>query len=207
MSILNRLSSAIGATGNQNEVALAHKLAETKNREHIAELVDNLTNKDKKVQSECIKVLYEIGYIKPELIADYHREFLALLPSKNNRLVWGGMIALMTISGSAHKEIFNNIELIKSTIEKGSVIAIDAGIGILASLNSHLEYSNTVEPFLIEQLWNCPIKQLPQYMEKCLICINDKNHSVFSDIISNRLPECERESQNKRLNKVLKKIS
>ncbi len=206
MSILNRLSSAIGATGNQNEIELAKEIAETENHDYVRELIDNLKNKDKKVQSECIKALYETGYIKPELIAGFPAEFLSLLSSKNNRLVWGGMIALMTISHLAHKEIFASLELISTTIEKGSVITIDAGIGILANLNVHTEYTNAVEPLLTEQLWKCPIKQLPQYMEKCLVCIREENKSIYADIISKRLPECERESQAKRLNKLLKKI-
>jgi len=41
-------------------------------------------------------VLYEIGYIKPALIADYTPDFLALLKSKNNHMVWEDMIALAT---------------------------------------------------------------------------------------------------------------
>ncbi len=206
MSILNRLSSAIGASGNQNEIELAKEIAETENHDYIRDLIENLNNKSKKVQSECIKALYETGYIKPELIANYAAEFLVLLSSKNNRLVWGGMIALMTISHLAHKEIYENLELIKSTIEKGSVITIDAGVAILANLNVHSEYSDVVEPFLTNQLWNCPIKHLPQYMERCLICIRKENKSIYSEIIEKRLQECERESQAKRLNKVLKKM-
>jgi len=37
----------------------------------INEPVKNLENKDKRIQSDCIKILYEIEYLKPELIAGY----------------------------------------------------------------------------------------------------------------------------------------
>jgi hypothetical protein len=38
-------------------------------------------------------MLNEIGYLDPEWIAGHAQEFIELLNSKNNRLVWGGMIA------------------------------------------------------------------------------------------------------------------
>ncbi len=55
-----------------------------------------------------MKVLYEIGYLTPELIADYADDFLKLLRSKNNRMVWGGMIALATIAETKPREIWKN---------------------------------------------------------------------------------------------------
>lgn len=74
---------------------LARDLAQTRDRAGIAEIAANLRHPDSNVQSDCIKVLYETGYLAPELIADYVDDFLALLGSKNNRLVWGSMIALV----------------------------------------------------------------------------------------------------------------
>jgi hypothetical protein len=53
----------------------------------IREIAENLCNKNKNVQSDCLKVLYEIGYINPELIAGYTGDFLKLLKSKNNRMI------------------------------------------------------------------------------------------------------------------------
>ncbi len=38
------------------------------------------------------------GNRKPELIAPYYADFLELQVNRNNRLVWGGMIALTTIA-------------------------------------------------------------------------------------------------------------
>jgi hypothetical protein len=68
---------------------LAKELAETENREGIKEIAANLQSKNPNVKSDCLKVLYEIGYLKPALIANYTSDFLALLKSKNNRMVWG----------------------------------------------------------------------------------------------------------------------
>jgi len=207
MSIINLLSSSLGQKGNDANIKLANEIVEKESKSAIKELVDNLNNNDKKIQADCIKTLYETAYINPQMIADYYSVFLSLLSNKNNRLVWGGMIALTTIIDLKHKEIFAAIDLISESIKKGSVITIDSGIEILAKLNRYNEYHNTIEPFLTEQLWQCPIKQLPQYMEKSLISITNQNKEIYKKIITERKSECDKESQVKRLEKVLKKIN
>ena len=207
MTVLDLLSSSKGQKGNEANIALAKQIALSGNHKAIKELVDNLKNSDKKIQADCIKTLYETAYLKPEMIANYHAEFIQLLTSKNNRLVWSGMIALTTITDLRAKDIFASLDLIMETVEKGSVITIDCGIEILAKLNKYNEYFDTIDPLLIEQLWKCPIKQLPMYMEKSLISINEKNKEIYQNIIKKRKTECEKESQVKRLNKVIKSIN
>ena len=206
MTVITQLSSSLGQKGNDANIALAKEIAEAENRNAVKELVVNLKNKDKKIQADCIKTLYETAYIKPDLIANYYAEFLELLSSKNNRLVWGGMIALATITDLKSKELFKSLDLISETVNKGSVITVDAGIEIFAKLNKQSEYQDKVENLLTDQLWKCPSKQLPQYMEKSVISINEKNKEIYQKIINERKAECEKESQVKRLNKVLKLI-
>lgn len=147
-----------------------------------------------------------MAYIKPELIADYYQIFFQLLSNKNNRLVWGAMIALASITELKHAEIFESLEIILNSMRTGSVITIDNAIDILAKLNSYASYTNEVEPYLIEQLWKCPIKQLPMYVEKSLLSICQTNKALFLDVIHNRIAECETESQRKRLDKAVLKI-
>tara|TARA_R110000787_G_scaffold41071_1_gene101564 strand:+ start:616 stop:1245 length:630 start_codon:yes stop_codon:yes gene_type:complete len=206
MTVINQLSSSLGQKGNDANITLAKEIAETEDSNAIKELVENLKNKDKKIQADCIKTLYETAYIKPDLIANYYTEFLDLLSSKNNRLVWGGMIALATITDLKNKELFESIDLISDAVNKGSVITVDSGIEIFAKLNKHSEYQDKVENLLTEQLWKCPSKQLPQYMEKSTVSISEKNKEIYQKIINVRKAECEKESQVKRLDKVLKLI-
>ena len=59
---------------------------------------------------------------------------------------------------------------------------------------------------LMEQLLKCPIKQLAMYSEKALECITNRNKMEFVQLLKNRFPECEKESQKKRLEKILKQI-
>ena len=206
MTVINQLSSSLGQKGNDANIALAKEIVETENSDAIKELVENLKNKDKKIQADCIKTLYETAYIKPDLIASYYSVFLELLSNKNNRLVWGGMIALMTITDLKSKELFTSLDLISDTVNKGSTITIDSGVEIYAKLNKYSKYQDKVENLLIDQLWKCPIKQLPKYMEKSTISITEKNKEIYQKIINVRKAECDKDSQVKRLDKVLKQI-
>jgi hypothetical protein len=206
MSVLELLASRQGQKGDEVNITLAKEIAASGNKEAIAELVTHLKNKDKNVQSDCIKTLYETGYRNPELIVPYLNTFMEMLSGKNNRMIWGSMIALTTIADIKHREIFDSLDVIMQTVDKGSVITIDCGVMILAALNKHKAYFGTTNPLLMEQLVKCPIKQLPMYAERSLICITDRNRDEFRNLIENRLNECERDSQKKRLQKVLKAI-
>ncbi len=128
MSVLNKLASSQGRRDNIPNQELTKEIAETNNRNSVSELVEILQHsKDKRIQSDCIKTLYEIEYIKPESISDYYKYFLELLKSKNNRLVWGAMIALNTISKIKPKEIYENLVEILNATDNGSVITKDNG--------------------------------------------------------------------------------
>jgi hypothetical protein len=206
MSILESLSSSTGRKDKEQNKRLATEIANQENVEAVEELVANLNNKDKNIQSDCIDTLYETGYRRPELIADYCTDFLELLESSNNRLVWGGMIALSTIVDLKHKEIFESLAKIMSITNKGSVITIDNGVKILIKLTRYPEYFIATNHLLMDQLLKCPIKQLPMYAERAIECITDNNRQEFVQLLEKRYPECDKESQKKRLEKVLKLI-
>jgi len=59
-----------------------------------------------------VKVLYELGYLKPELVTDYVDDFLKLLQSRNNRLVWADA-RLSTITEIKAEAIYRHYEEIK----------------------------------------------------------------------------------------------
>lgn len=122
----------------------------------MKELIENLHHKEKAIQSDCIKVLYEIGEANPDLIAKYYREFGKLLESKHQRLVWGAMTALDTIATKEAKAIYGMLSKILDVADRsGSVIARDHAVGILAKLGSLKLYKRTCLPLLIEQLNSC----------------------------------------------------
>ncbi len=207
LSVINLIATSLNRKDEKPNEDLAMEIIRSKRVDWIKELVENLENRDTNIQNDCIKVLYEIGeHGAAGLIAPYCSVFGDILQSKNNRLVWGAMTALDSIAMIAHKEIFGILPLVISTINKGSVITKDHGVGILAKLSSFSDYSNTVFPLLLEQLKTCPSKHLPMYAEKSMIAINSTNKDLFIKLIQARLPEMEKNSQRQRINKVVRSI-
>jgi hypothetical protein len=169
--------------------------------------VTNLKQKNKSVQSDCLAVLYHIGYVKPHLIADYVEDFLALLKSKNNRLVWGGMIALSTIVELKTKEMCANLDTVKQAIDKGTLITVVWGVKALAKIAaSNKSCKPDVVPILLSQLKKCIPRDVATHFENSLPAIDDENRAVFLRIVENRKKELTT-SQLDRLKKAMKNLS
>ena len=117
-----------------------------------------LYDKDKKIQQDSIKVLYEIGEQQAELITPHLSHFLTLLNSNNNRMVWGAMIALHKITLHDPTIIYPHLPQILETIDKGSVITKDNGVFILIALAMHKNYTDTAQVLLLEQIKKAAIK-------------------------------------------------
>ncbi|HEV7796615.1 MAG TPA: hypothetical protein VGO73_00555 [Pyrinomonadaceae bacterium] len=207
MSVISKLATALNRRDEVPNQELAKDIVRTKDRGEVRELVENLTNKDKNIPSDCIKVLYEIGAREPDLIAPYYREFARLLESKNNRLVWGAMIALDSITAKVPKHIHSLLPKLLAVADSGSVITRDHVVGILVKLGAMKQYANECVPLLIEQLMSCHNNQFPMYAEMALAVVTDKNRQAFEKVIIRRLEGLEKESQQKRTAKVLKRLT
>ncbi len=125
MSVLSKLATSLERSDEVPKQRLAIEIAASEDHKAVQELVDNLTNKNKDIQSDCIKVLYEIGAIKPDLIASYVDTFVDLLSHRNNRLVWGAMTALGTVASVDTSMITKYTDKIIEATDKGSVITQD----------------------------------------------------------------------------------
>ncbi len=206
MSVLKEISYFQNRRDEVPNKELAKTLAETENRVGIAELVTNLKHKNKSVQSDCLSVLYHVGYVKPCLIANYVGDFLALLKSKNNRMVWGGMIALSTIADLKPKEICANLDTVKQTIDKGTLITVVWGVKTIAKVASaNKSCKPEVVPILLSQLTNCIPRDVAMHFESSLPAIDDENKAMFSRIVEDRKKEMTT-SQLARLNKAMKNL-
>lgn len=185
---------------------LAKELAETENKAGIKEIAMNLKHKNKSVQSDCLKVLYETGYLKPDLIADYVHEFLALLKSKNNRMVWGAMIALATIADKKPNEIYTQLDTLTTAINNGTLITIVWGTKALAKVAAaNKTYKQKIFPILMAQLKKCIPRDVPMHAESILPAIDEENKQEFLRIIETRKPE-RTASQLARLKKITKNL-
>ena len=207
MSVINKLASSLNRRDEVPNQELAKQIATKGDKKAVKELIDNLNNKSKDIQNDCIKVLYEIGEIKPSLIAGYAKEFIALLDHKNNRLQWGAMTAINTITLENPKLINGALTKIISSAERGSVITRDYAVNILIKLCSLKQYSKNAFSLLNEQILASPVNQLPMYAERAMAIINDNNKNIFIKTLSSRLEDIDKESKRKRIQRVIKKFS
>jgi hypothetical protein len=207
MTVINKLATSLNRRDEILNQELAKEIADSNDKKAVKELVENLHNKSKDIQSDCIKVIYEIGTLKPKLIAGYSKELLGLLDHKNNRLQWGAMTALNSIVNESPGTIYQALGKIIAVADKGSVITNDHCVGILIKLCAIKEYEADAFSLLNERLKISPTNQLPMYAENALPIINDSNKAAFISTLNSRLPDIEKDTKRKRVEKVLKKLS
>jgi hypothetical protein len=169
---------------------LARELADREDRRGIGEIAEGLSHPNPRVRADCLKVLYEIGYLKPRLIEEHVEAFLGLLQERSNRLVWGAMIALSTIAGLQGARIGRHAAQIMQIMEKGSVITVDNGVKTLAVVAaSEASLRKKLSGFLFAHLADCRPKDVPQHAEKTLVAIDRHLASRFLAVLDRRLPE------------------
>lgn len=207
MAVIDQLASALDRRDEVPNQELALVIVDKNNFGAVKELVENLNNKSRDIQNDCIKVLYEIGERKPAMIAAYAKDFVALLEHKNNRLQWGAMTALNTITPENPKVVYAALGKIIAAAENGSVITKDYCVNILIQLCSHKQYAADAFSLFIEQLLVSPTNQLPMYAEKAIPVITDTNKKLFIKTLSSRLDDIEKDTKRKRVEKVIKKFS
>jgi hypothetical protein len=188
MTVLDRLATSLGQRSEAPNQELARDLVKRNDSAGIRELAENLWNKDSQIASDCIKTLYEVGYLQPELIAPYAGDFLKLIKSRENRLVWGGMLALSTIAALKPADIFAQVEVVKKITKEGSVITTDNGIKTLSIVaGCKEEYNRVIFPFLMEHLKTCRSKEIPQHAESTLAAVNPINKQLFIGTLTQRM--------------------
>jgi hypothetical protein len=190
MSVLNRLASSLGRRDEIPNQELARDLAAKKDKTGIREIAENLWNKDKNIQADCIKILYEVGYLEPKLITAYAEDFVKLLRSKNNRLVWGGMTALAEVAKANPDAVFKHLDAVKKAKETGSVITVDNAIATLAyTAAGNEKYNKAIFPYLLNHLSGCRPKEVPQHVEKTLPAVNSSNKVDFIKVLEKRIED------------------
>jgi len=206
-SVLGKLATARGRRDEVPNQELARELAAAKNRAGIREIAENLRHEDKKIQADCVKVLYEIGYIDPKLVAPYADDFVALLGSRNNRLVWGGMIALSTIAPVEAGALYAKRDVIQRAIEHGSVITGDNGIKTLARVAAQSDrYRRALLPYLLAHLRTCRPQDVPQHAEHTAIAVKAADRAEFVKVLEKRVVGMSA-SRSRRIARVIKSVS
>jgi hypothetical protein len=205
-SVLNKISYYQNVRDEVPNQELARQLAQTCDTAGIQEVAAHLWDKNKNIQSDCLKVLYEIGYLDPHLIANYVEDFLKLLHSKNNRLVWGAMIGLASVADLRPEAVWTQIEAVMQVVEAGSVITVVWGVRALAKVAAtQAERRARIFPFLRHTLETCIPRDVPTHAESMLCAVDATVRADFLSILDARRAELT-PSQQARLKKMLKAL-
>ena len=206
MPVLNRIAFYQNRRDEVPNQELARDLAERRDLAGIKEIIGNINSKNHNVRSDCLKVLYEVAYRKPKLVAPHAKVFLDLLEDKNNRMVWGAMIALGTIAAFNSKPIWDQRARIFKAIDAGSLITFVWGIrtiaGIAAKSTSRIK---EVMPKMQKYLRTCKARDVPTHLESMSALFNESNWAAIEKIVASRKKEMTR-SHIARLRRALKKI-
>lgn len=204
--MIEKLACMLGRNDEAPNIELAEELCRDNDIAGIEEIIGGLAGCDKAIANDCIKVLYEIGGRKPELIVGYANEFISLLCSKNNRLAWGSMTALSKIAEHTPEPVFENLPTVVAAYEGGSVITVDNSISVFAGLcKAGDNYEKEALQILIEHLQECRPKDVPQHAERAAICFSKNNADAFIVVLEKRLPDLATAGQ-ARVKKLLKKL-
>ena len=200
--MIELLACRLGRNDEAPNIELAEKLCDGADRAGIREIANGLKSKERAVANDCIKVLYEIGKRKPELIADFADVFIAALSDKNNRLVWGSMTALACIAPIKPEAVYARLSEIVAAYKKGSVITVDNSISVFAQLcKANDDYQAALFPLLLDHLVNCRAKEIPQHAERIAVCIDSSNKGAFIKALESRERDLS-ESQKNRIAKL-----
>ena len=190
MSALDKLAHSLGRRDEVPNQELARDLVTKKDKKGIREIAEHIWDKDVNIANDCIKVLYEIGYIDPSFVSPYVGDFIKLLKSRHNRLVWGGMLALGTVARLCPSEVFEHLEDVKKAMGGGSVITKDNGVKVLADTASTNEkYNKAIFPYLLKHLSSCRPKEVPQHSEKTMPAVNATNKADFIKVLEKRMED------------------
>lgn len=206
MSVLQRIAYFQGRRDERPNQELARRLARSGDGEAIREIAENLHHPNRNIQSDCLKVLYEIGYLNPSLIAGYVGEFLDQLSSKHNRMVWGGMIALATVSPLKAGAIGKRIGEVIRAVEGGTLITVVWGVKVLAVVaGKERRFRAKSLPVLKRVLSSCLPRDVPMHAESILKAIDVADRKPFLAILAARQAELS-VAQAGRLRRTLRKL-
>jgi hypothetical protein len=204
MSVLERIAYFQGRRVEVPNQELARDLAERGDLAGIREIAEALWRPEPNVRSDCLKVLYEIGYLRPELIAPYAVDFLRLLGSRNNRLVWGAMIALSTVAEITADQLYPHVAEMQRAMERGTIITIDAGVLALSRIASTSDDRRTaLLPYLLDLLRSCRPSDVPRHAERILMAVTTSSKEEFCAVLQRRM-KLMTPAQAARLNKVIR---
>ena len=189
MEYIKEIAYNMGRRDEEPNELLGKKLADEQNLEGIKEIANYLNDKNKSIQSDCLKVLYQIGYANPSLIKDYLDVFIKFLDSKNNRMVWGSMIAIAGIANVDPANVIKEKNLILEKVRTGTVITNVHGVYVIINLSkTNDKYYKELKETLFSLQDECRPVDFPKRAEIMIEAIKDEDLDEFIQLLEERKP-------------------
>ena len=187
MNILDRIPVRSESRDNEEIRDLALEILQDHDEPAIREVFNNLDHEDELIRHDCMRVLIEIGSVKPEMISDGVITLLRLLDDPRLPIVEGAIKVLTTIALLDYAEIYVHRERVIQLIEHGSQHTVYHGIELLSRIcGVRPEYENELMPWLTGYLERCLPHELPHLAESILHAANHKNRQAIASILEGR---------------------
>ncbi len=206
MTVLDKLAGALDRRDEQPNVDLAEDIAARNDLAAVSELANAVRSGPTRQANDAIKVLYEIGARRPELIAEQCPVFVEALRSSNNRKVWGAMTAIDTVAERRAANLVAELPAIIAAADRGSVIAKDHCNSILVKL-ARAGYGDLAVPILVERLRTAAPNQFPTYAEAIAPVLTPEARPGFLAVLRERVGSMLQESKRRRVEKVMAKLN
>lgn len=207
MGIVDRLASAMDRRDEKPNIELAEALAESGDAAAVAELATMLTNAPRPLRHDAVKALYELAARRPALVAPHLPVFLPLLKAADNRMVWGAMQALASLCDSDPALVAPHLDAVVEGAGRGSVIAKDKAVEILARLSKEPDFAGRAWPLLVDRVDRAAVNQLPMYAEHALTAATANDPRALETVVAARLETVVQPAKRKRLEKVLRALA
>lgn len=206
MTVLDRLAGALDRRDEQPNVALAEDIVARDDKAAIVELAEAVRSGSARQANDALKVLYEVGARRPDLVGGQCPVFIEALKSSNNRQVWGAMTALDAVAEQRAETLVAELPAIIAAADRGSVIAKDHCNSILVKL-ARAGYGDKAVPLLVERLKSAAPNQFPTYAEEMAPVITPEAKPGFLAVLKGRLDGMVQASKRKRVQKLLDKFN
>lgn len=206
MTILDRLSGAMDRRDEAPNIALAEEIVASGDAGAIDELANAVRSGPARQANDALKVLYEIGARRPELIGRECPVFIEALKSGNDRQVWGAMTALDAVAEQRAATLVAELPAIIAAADRGSVIAKDHCNSILVKL-ARSGYADKAVPILVQRLAHAAPNQFPTYAEAIAPVLTPAEKPGFLAVLAQRLGGIVQDSKRKRVEKLMSRIN
>jgi len=206
MTVLDRLAGALDRRDEQPNVALAEDIVARDDKAAIVQLAEAVRSGPARQANDALKVLYEVGARRPDLVGGQCPVFIEALKSSNNRQVWGAMTALDAVAEQRAETLVAELPAIIAAADRGSVIAKDHCNSILVKL-ARAGYGDKAVPLLVERLKSAAPNQFPTYAEEMAPVITPEAKPGFLAVLKGRLDGMVQASKRKRVQKLLDKFN